>query len=115
MTADEQSGPRAPVPDSTIPQALWVRHRGVVHQVPICPDTHPYTTVALMRGMSGSNADRPGVSRVVSMVDGSQLTVSGTGQSEQDPMFCAELEDEPLPECRCDQYAAARMSDAESW
>lgn len=81
---------------------VWVRHRGRVHQVPLCPDTRPYTTVALMPANENE-------ATVVNLVDGTSLTVSGRGLSEDDPMFCPELEDMPLPRCRCPEFDASDL------
>lgn len=107
MATEEQTGSNPAVPAAAGPQTLWVQHRGGLHQVPVCPHTRPYTTVALMRSMTGWQPGDPAETRVVSMVDGTRMAVTGSGLSTQDPMFCAEMETEPLPECRCEDLADA--------
>lgn len=81
-----------------VPDTLWVRHRGRLHRLPLCPDLRPYTTVALMPSANGG----PVTVHVLS--DGTCFTVTGSGLSEADAMFCEELEDSPLPECRCEKF-----------
>lgn len=100
MAAEERPESQAVAPKAPIPEALWVRHQNGLHQVPLCPHMRPYVTVALMP-MTGWQPGQPAESQVISMVDGTRMTVHGAGLSAQDPMFCPEMENAPLPDCRC--------------
>lgn len=87
--------------------AVWVRHGGEVYQLPLCPEAWPYTTVAHHRAMAGWKPGAPTVPLTIHcMVDETAVTVSGSGVSADDPMFCAEVQDKPLPVCRCAELAA---------
>lgn len=92
------------------PSTLWVRHGGALHELPIgCPDMWPYNVAAFRRdGPDRGTADRPPLV-LINFVDGTEVTVTGAG-TRDDPMMCAEMEDQPLPQCTCEQTA---MSDGE--
>lgn len=100
MAAEDQPEIQAAAPMAPIPETLWVRHQGGLHQLPLCPHMRPYITVALMP-VTGWQPGQPVESQVISMVDDTRMTVFGAGLSAQDPMFCPEMENAPLPDCRC--------------
>jgi hypothetical protein len=105
MTPAESSDRGAPTPGTPhdalhVPDVLWVRHRGEIHMLPLCPDTRPYSTVALSRVGRRRPGDPVLPQVIVNAAKDTQLTVEGAGTAE-DPMFCPQLEDQPLPVCRC--------------
>jgi hypothetical protein len=79
-----------------VPDRIWVRHGGREHEIAVCTDTHPYSTVAWARSMASEPRREDTIVRVT---DDRKITVTGSGLSRSDPMFCAELQDEPLPKC----------------
>lgn len=82
---------------------MWVRHRDTLCQIPVCVDTWPYTSAMLshvLQGWEPEAGEAPAV-RIVQVLDGSEVTVTGSGLSSGDPLFCAEMENRPLPRCRC--------------
>lgn len=96
MTPDEASA----VDPALRGAAMWVRHRDEVHLLPVCSGTRPYSTAALRRVLEDWEPGDPVAAQRVVLDDDSVAVVVGCGLRD-DPMFCAAMEDRPLPECDC--------------
>ena len=85
----------------SIPESVWVRHGGRTYKLSVfCPDTSLYSTTVIMRAMYGRAGEEAAARRIV-MPDGRVVTMTGYGLSSSDPLYCAELQEDPLPQCRC--------------
>lgn len=88
------------------PDLVWVRHNGQLHQLSaLCPDTWPYSSAALHRWQADRPLDEPIV--INNMATGTAVVVAGIGSSRDDPLYCGEMEQRPLPVCTCDTRLAS--------
>lgn len=89
------SAHREPQNRSGIPDTVWVRHGEQTYELSVfCPESWPYSTTIIMRAMYGGT-------RAIVMPDGREVTMTGHGLSSSDPLYCPELQEDRLPQCRC--------------
>lgn len=87
---------------SDVPVVVWVRHQDQLHWLHVCVYTWPYSSVALNRFTQQQRGELPDDPMTIICMIRGPFTVSGSGLSRDEPMFCDEMETRPLPVCRCE-------------